>query len=437
MKKIGLFIFDHDLRVLDNPALKALADSVDTLICLYVHVPQDAFSQQFSQTQPSAAKLGFLQQHLVELDENLGLLNQFLVIEHGSVSRVIGHYIKHYGVTDIGRTIHAGFNEQHHWQYLQATFPAVKFCAHSGSSLFRLADLPFELADLPKSFTPCRKLFEQLTVPAPLEALTYLPPPLLSTEHKKHDLKPSAFNRYYAGGEITAHAYLHHYFSSKAPSIYKETRNALMGDDFSTKLSGFLAHGALSPRQVMAALKQYEAVHGANESSYWIYFELLWREYFYWYARKHQQRLFSAGGVRQKSLATSFYPSRFKQWCEGSTPYPLVNALMRELNETGWMSNRGRQIVASCFVNELELDWRYGAAYFEQRLIDYDVGSNWGNWQYLAGVGPDPRGGRHFHIKKQAALYDPNNAFVTFWQGDKHCQAINHTDMVDWPIGAL
>ena len=77
MKKIGLFIFDHDLRVLDNPALKALADSVDTLICLYVHAPQDAFSQQFSQTQPSSAKLGFLQQHLVELDENLRLLNQF------------------------------------------------------------------------------------------------------------------------------------------------------------------------------------------------------------------------------------------------------------------------------------------------------------------------------------------------------------------------
>ena len=88
---------------------------------------------------------------------------------------------------------------------------------------------------------------------------------------------------------------------------------------------------------------------------------------------------------------------------------------MKQLNHTGYMSNRGRQIVASCFIHELGLDWRYGATYFEQQLIDYDVASNWGNWQYLAGVGADPRGCRQFNLKKQTQQHDPKGEFMDKW----------------------
>ncbi|WP_459782420.1 FAD-binding domain-containing protein, partial [Photobacterium sp. R1] len=107
--------------------------------------------------------------------------------------------------------------------------------------------------------------------------------------------------------------------------------------------------------------------------------------------------------------------TRFQQWCNGKTGYPIVDACMRQLNQTGYMSNRGRQLVASCFVHELALDWRYGAAYFEQQLIDYDVASNWGNWQYLAGVGADPRGWRYFDLEKQTKMYDPDGDFIHRW----------------------
>ncbi|CRZ71222.1 Deoxyribodipyrimidine photolyase%2C single-strand-specific [Vibrio cholerae] len=116
---------------------------------------------------------------------------------------------------------------------------------------------------------------------------------------------------------------------------------------------------------------------------------------------------------------------------------------MRQLNQTGYMSNRGRQLVASCLVHELGLDWRYGAAYFETQLVDYDVGSNWGNWQYLAGVGADPRGSRQFNLEKQAHTYDPKGEFVAKWCGtacDKlnalENLALDSVDMVDWPIAA-
>jgi deoxyribodipyrimidine photo-lyase len=91
---------------------------------------------------------------------------------------------------------------------------------------------------------------------------------------------------------------------------------------------------------------------------------------------------------------------------------------MRQLLKTGYMSNRGRQLVASCFVHELGQDWRYGAKYFEHQLIDFDVASNWGNWQYLGGVGADPRGHRQFNLQKQTATYDPNNKFITQWMNE-------------------
>ena len=88
---------------------------------------------------------------------------------------------------------------------------------------------------------------------------------------------------------------------------------------------------------------------------------------------------------------------------------------MKQLIVNGYLSNRGRQIAASCLINELEGDWRYGAAWFESQLIDYDVAANWGNWQYLAGVGADPRGGRHFHLAKQTGSYDADGSYRSRW----------------------
>lgn len=98
-----------------------------------------------------------------------------------------------------------------------------------------------------------------------------------------------------------------------------------------------------------------------------------------------------------------------------STENDFINANMRELNLTGFMSNRGRQNVASYLCHNLNLDWRYGAAYFEEQLVDYDVCSNWGNWAYIAGVGNDPRENRSFNIDKQANDYDKDKSYRTLW----------------------
>ena len=88
---------------------------------------------------------------------------------------------------------------------------------------------------------------------------------------------------------------------------------------------------------------------------------------------------------------------------------------MRELAWTGWLSNRARQLVAIYLIYDLNLDWRLGAAWFESQLVDFDVASNWGNWAYIAGVGPDPRGGRIFKVESQAERYDADQRYRTRW----------------------
>ena len=101
-------------------------------------------------------------------------------------------------------------------------------------------------------------------------------------------------------------------------------------------------------------------------------------------------------------------PAYIRAWIEGRTGYPFIDANMRQLAETGYMSNRGRQIVASFFTRDL---FQVGAEYFESILLDYDVYSNWGNWQYASG-GPDPREDKYFNVIKEATVYNPDCDFI-------------------------
>lgn len=125
--------------------------------------------------------------------------------------------------------------------------------------------------------------------------------------------------------------------------------------------------------------------------------------------------MFLQEGIQGLALDWSGGNDLYEAWCEGRTGYPIVDACMRQLLATGWMSNRGRQITANFLTKVLNVDWRMGADWFERNLIDYDVASNWGNWQYQAGVGTDGREFRVFHPVKQAAEHDPESEFVRKW----------------------
>jgi len=246
---------------------------------------------------------------------------------------------------------------------------------------------------------------------------------------------------------------------------YKDTRNGLLGIDFSTKLSGFLSLGCITARQVHAWMACFEngnanAVseaeldemssrlerwrsadgfgQGENDGTSGVRFELLWRDYMRLVARKYGWRLFSLGGLRGPSTdADPSAPTKAWRRVDGPEPGPaaeagatrdvlerfragrtgtgLIDASQRELFLTGYTSNRARQNAASYLAKHLNIDWRLGAEWYECMLVDYDAASNWGNWQYVAGVGNDPRTGRIFNPVKQALDYDPRGAYVKTW----------------------
>ncbi len=442
-KSRHLHWFKHDLRLHDNPALIDAAGA-GQLLCVYVVDPRWFRPSHYQSSHMGKHRWRFLTESLACLDNQLNKLGQKLWIVYGDPIEQLSQLVDGYHVDKVTTNRHCGVYERQQWQRLKNRFGQVNFHETQSHTLFEPSQLPFELQDLPKQFTPFRKLVEKINIDRPIQGPSALPPCLESGETLLYGCTQSAFNQpqevasFYqklSGGETSALNQLNYYlFESQKILEYKQTRNDLEGWDFSSKISAWLANGCLSTRQIYAAIKEFEQRVEANESTYWLYFELLWREYFYWYAIKHQSRLFQLGGIQNKRPLTSFWPQRFARWCVGNTPYPIVNACMKQLNTTGFMSNRGRQLVASCLVHELNLDWRYGAAYFEQQLIDFDVASNYGNWQYLAGVGADPRGHRQFDLAKQTKIYDPNDEFIQRWNGEASHLPLDDVDHSDWPI---
>jgi deoxyribodipyrimidine photo-lyase len=203
-----------------------------------------------------------------------------------------------------------------------------------------------------------------------------------------------------------------YFWETKNILKYKQTRNGLIGPSYSTKFSPWLAFGCISSRYILSEVQRFEAEVQENDSTYWVWFELLWRDYFRLVAMKFGNEIFKETGITRGSKTTATPKwiqgqegkRRFEAWSQGTTGVPFVDANMRELKATGFMSNRGRQNVASYLVKDLQVDWRMGAEWFESNLLDYDPCSNYGNWLYIAGLGNDPREDRYFNVIKQAKV---------------------------------
>ena len=161
-----------------------------------------------------------------------------------------------------------------------------------------------------------------------------------------------------------------------------------MGNHVSSTFSGYISHGCISIRTLYHDIKKFEKSVTKNESTYWLRFELLWRDFFQFQYINHANHWFKINGIQQNEIKEPNTNSELcHAWATGSTEHPFINATMKELSQTGYLSNRGRQNAASYLIHNLNQDWRFGAAVFEHFLIDHDVASNIGNWMYIAGVG--------------------------------------------------
>lgn len=433
-----IYWFRHDLRLHDPVALAHACRLAQTsggwLLPVFVHDTRDQTMTGWGFERVGPYRRAWQGMALQDLQCQLQGLGSGLVQGRGHPVKVLSEWVQALGqplvvcedivapeeLGDLWALRERGVNVEAIWQ----------------SSLVAPESMPFKPSEVPDLFTAFRQKLERHgSAPAtPARSITALPPlppePWYDMAQtmvgaRPEDLLPpmvrpdprSAFDWGLAtlhGGEQAALAHLAQYVSRGLPHRYKATRNGLLGLDYSSKWSPWLATGALSARTAWAAIAEFETAHGASESSGWLRFELLWRDHFRCLHHKHGRRLYAAQGLG-KAPPPQHDENAFRCWRMGQTGHDWIDAGMRELAATGYLSNRMRQNVASYLIHDLGCDWRAGASWFEHCLIDFDVYSNQGNWLYLSGRGTDARANRRFNPDVQAEQYDPDGVYRRTW----------------------
>ena len=424
---IILVWFKNDLRLADNETWFRACQDGDVVIPVFVFDLSQYKSHRLGFPKAGSFRTQFLIESVSALKKDLMDQGSDLVVRIGTPEIIMDELVQQYHVTLV-YTAHEVTHEE--VSVVDAVAKAlskknVVLKQFWTSTLIHYEDIPWPIHRLPDMFTPFRKEVEaelavRSLIPKPevkifdgiavgiLPTLSDFGLPSTARDHR------SVID--YQGGEQEALRRLTEYIWKKdLLSHYKETRNGLIGSDYSSKLSLALAHGCISARSIYWEVKRYEKERIKNDSTYWLIFELLWRDYFRFAARKYGIAIFRKEGICKKLNHWKNDTEIFKQWRLGKTGVPFVDANMKELLYTGFMSNRGRQNVASYLVKDLGINWTWGAAWFESQLIDYDPCSNWLNWAYVAGVGHDPREGRYFNIASQVRKYDPQGVYSSLW----------------------
>ena len=423
-----LIWYRNDLRVHDLLALKNAVEQSAEIVPVYCFDDRLFGKTTFGFPKTGNYRAQFLIESVADLRSSLRQRGSNLVVRRGLPEEIIPAIAEQLKVDQVCYSKEVTAEEKQVEKQLRKVLSAKKIQVNTywSATLYLPEDLPFSIDQTPELYTNFRKQVEQKSainqsIPAPNKL-----PPLPDIELGKiptladFNLATPEFDDRgvlrFKGGETEAIKRLQDYFwQQDCLRDYKQTRNGMLGAKYSSKFSPWLALGCISPRYINDQVIKYEAERVKNNSTYWLIFELIWRDFFCFIVAKHGNQVFKIEGMQGVAIPWQQDWQRFDLWREGQTGYPLVDANMRELAATGFMSNRGRQNVASFLTKNLGIDWRMGAEWFESLLVDYDVCSNWGNWNYTAGVGNDARGFRYFNITKQTKDYDPQGNYIKHW----------------------
>jgi deoxyribodipyrimidine photo-lyase len=426
MKKI-IYWFRNDLRLHDQITLKKFEKQKNLLLLNIFCFDESWFVNHklgFPKTGSFRAK--FLIETVYNLKTNLLKIGSDLYITFGKTEEIISEVANKFNADEIYAEKEDTSEEVLIEESLKKRVN-VPIHFHESKTLLSSEQLPFTINNLPDVFTNFRKKVEPiLNTVKIVEDIENLPPfpdefkseitfsiKDFGLSHIEHD---SRSVMKFVGGETEGLKRLKKYiWDDKNILHYKQTRNQLIGENYSSKFSPWLSNGSLSVRKVFSEIKKFEQEVESNISTYWLVFELLWRDYFRFVTKKYGNKIFFKEGIKNKNIKYNNNFELFEKWRNGETRNEFIDANMKELMKTGYMSNRGRQNVASYLCKDLNIDWRWGASWFESQLIDYDVASNWCNWMYIAGVGNDPRESRYFNVNKQAEMYDKDKSYRKLW----------------------
>ncbi|RQO72556.1 DASH family cryptochrome [Pedobacter sp. KBW01] len=422
MSKKILVWFRNDLRLHDNEMLVEAIAKSDSILPVYI-----LDHRLFGETKYGTLKTGNIRAQFI-LESVLGLRNSLkqiggnLLIAAGNPEDIIPQLVQEYEITEVYHHREVAREETHVSTLVENALWKLRINLKHfiGHTLYNKEDLPFPIKDIPDAFNQFKKKIERDSIIKPCfaapdrinvaEVIDWGTLPSLAELNLLVQEKDQRADFEFTGGEAEGLVHLQKVIVAMQQAA--TTKNLILA----SKLSAWLAMGSLSPRKVYWEIKKMEGVPNTKAMFNHILLGLLWRDYFRFMFKKYGNTFFNPDGFGSQGLVdVSNEQENFNKWRSGQTGFAVVDAVMTELNQTGFISNIARQTAALYLINNLEVSWIFGAAYFEEKLIDYNPASNWGNWANVAGVGNDQKSKSVFNLDKNIKNLDPKGNYATIW----------------------
>ena len=399
-KKVSIFWFRRDLRLNDNAGLYKALSSGAPIVPIFIFDKNilDKLSSK------SDARVSFIYQQIFDLQKKLLAIGSSLDVYYGKPAEVYTSLVKKYEIeavyTNSDYEPLAIKRDKEIEEFLQVK--GIKFVSTKDQVIFEKAEVVKDDGTPYTVFTPYSRKWKATLTKKDLAAFTS--EKLLDAFYKQKEIPiPSLESIGFTKSNLPLPP---KDWSASLIKKYKEQRDipSIAG---TSRLSVHLRFGTISIRELAR-----EA--GALNETYLN--ELIWRDFYQmilWHFPKVVDKAFKPA---YDNIAWRNNEAEFEAWCEGRTGYPIVDAGMRELNETGFMHNRVRMIVASFLTKHLLIDWRWGESYFAEKLLDYDLSANNGGWQWAAGSGCDAAPYfRVFNPYLQTQKFDPELKYIKKW----------------------
>lgn len=422
-KKI-LVWFRNDLRLHDNEMLMEAISKADEILPVYIFDPRHFQKTAYHTYKTGANRTQFLLQSVTSLRQSLKVLGGNLLVLNGYPEELLPELVAKYELSEVYHHREVAGEETAVSVSVEDALWKLKVNLKHfiGHTLYNKEDLPFPIKDIPDVFAQFKKKTERDAIVKPCFAtptsISFVAaedwgtvPDVQTLLQEGGSASELPMNSAFVGGEKEALSHLHDYLHAGEGMILANA--SLKKHEIVSKLSAWLALGCLSPRQVYWKMQEAEATHGAKPYFHQIILGLLWRDYFRFMFKKYGATFFTPQGFKKEALDLPLEDNQLlRNWKLGQTGQPLVDSFMDELNSTGYINQIARQLVAVYLVQVLGLNWVLGAAYFEEKLIDYCPASNWGNWATVAGVGNDQKLSSSFDFDRLLKVLDPRGAFA-------------------------
>lgn len=424
----GLFIFHRDLRIYDNAGLNHAADSCDTLYTCFIFTPEQVTSKNEYKSNNSVQ---FMIESLVGLNNDIKNKGGELLCFFGNPHNVLKHLIEKLDITSVF------FNRDYSPYAIQRDSEATTLCdkydvdcqPYSDYYLYEPGTVLVESSkNAYKKYTPFYNAVITKSVDSPVIKRKF-PFEIIKNDLKYTILLKDAMSRFVKinpnilvhGGRNNAKDKL--FTALRDQDVYDTTRDLFKCK--TTHLSAYIKFGCVSIREVYHSFKkQFGLDHGLIR-------ELIWREFFAHVLYGYPEVVGKSYQSKYRSLKWSQSETNMEKWKKGETGFPIVDAAMREMNTTGYMHNRGRMTTASFLIKTLLIDWRVGEQYFAQKLTDYDIASNNGNWQGISGTGVDMKPYfRDMNPWIQSYKFDINAEYIKKWVPE--LKEVDASDIHKW-----